>query len=99
MKKNELIEKLRELEEPNTWRDGMGMCGVSDFITIPQNIQTDEEIMNELYWAIEHRNGAKLQRAMDSGGVTRDEIWEAWTNGDIEFDYSDIQALIDQYDH
>ncbi len=105
MTKEQLIEKLDSLRRRTAWEDGMGSCKVSEFITIPEVIKNNEEIMDTLYRTIENINANCLESAAEEinpNSIEEDETpegraWEMWTNLEIEFDYSKVQELVNQY--
>jgi hypothetical protein len=106
MKKTELIGKLQGMMRRTSWDDGMGQCCIEDFVNVPESIKNDKDIMDALWYAIENRNGYELEMAgnnVDADSLGEDEtwqnrVWEMWTNGNIKFDYNDIQELINHYD-
>jgi hypothetical protein len=105
MNKQEFISALEKLHKHTNWDDGMGQCSVNDFVALPPEISNDDEIMDALWRAIENKNGASLEHAendvdpdtLGEHESSRNRVWEMWTNGDIKFEYNDIQKLINQY--
>ena len=105
MKKAELIEKLEAIPS-GTWNDGMGMNDVSDFVDIPEKIESDQDIMDALWWAIENRIENRLDaegEKIDAETLGDDEtwqnvVWENWCNQIIDIDFSDIQKMLNCFD-
>ena len=105
MNKIELLEKLEAITYRGNWDDGMGSTGVSEFITLTDTIKNDEDIMAALWDAVSNRNRSGLESAAEEidgetlpdGDTPESIVWLQWTNSEIEFDYSDIQAAIDAY--
>jgi len=106
MNRNELIEKLSAITG-GTWVDGMGQNSVTDFVTIPEKLQEDVEIMDAIWWAVEHEIEQTLDAAaecVDADTLGENEtasgiVWEKWCNCQIEADFSQIQAIIDRWEN
>jgi len=105
MEKDQLIEKLNAIPGDN-WENGMGLNSVNDFVTVPNSIIEDTEIMDALWNAIENRIKSGLVAAgnqvdADTLGkweTWQNRVWENWCNELIDIDFSDIQKMIDEYD-
>lgn len=104
MTRTEFIEKMNNIPSGN-WENGIGQNDVRDFLIIPENLKTDEEIMRIIWWAVEHEIEQTLDAALetiDPGEIGEDEtgsgvVWERWCNGKISADFSDIQTAIRDY--
>lgn len=105
MNKTELIDKLEGIKYRGSWDDGMGSTKINNFITLPDNVKNDPDIMDALWSAVDARNREQLSSAAEKidtstlpeGETPETLAWLQWTNYVIEFDYSDIQELVDAY--
>ena len=106
MNRTELIEKLESIKYRGSWDDGMGSTQVNEFLHLSDAVKNDVDIMEALYHAINNRNRDGLSTAaekIDPETLGEDEtaegvVWMQWTNMEIEFDYSDIQAMLNEYE-
>jgi hypothetical protein len=103
MNRKKLLEKLAAIPGGN-WNDGMGRNSVRDFLTIPDAIKNDDEIMQALWWAVEHEIETALDAAIetiDPETLNPDEsasrCWEDYCNGLITVDMAHIQAMLDEF--
>ena len=106
MNKTELIQKLQSIKYRGSWDDGMGSTQVNEFLRLSDAVKNDADIIDSLYHAINNRNRDGLSTAaekIDPETLGEDEtaegvVWMQWTNMEIEFDYSDIQGMINEYE-
>ena len=105
MTKIELIEKLESIKYRGSWDDGMGSTQVNEFLHLSDAVKTDADIMEALYHAINNRNRDGLSNAAEKinpetlgdDETAEGVVWMQWTNMEIEFNYSDIQKMVDEY--
>jgi hypothetical protein len=107
MIKTELLKKLEEIRGGEYFDDGISQNSLSDFIDIPPEIQSDDDIMGKLWTAVNNRITYALSAELENldpdevnielGETGTGIIWERYCNLEINVDFNDIQGLLYDY--
>jgi len=95
MNKSDAINALKNTHHSHKWVGPiMGNNSISDFVLGAGAFPPADEISGAIREAVSNRIASALSRAPGNP----DDTWAAWSKGEIDVDFSDIQEIIDDTD-